>query len=71
MDALEQAFAYLQQVPTGSARVTREQAKASLRGRPGTVHEEASKWAEMHGFVMTSDRPDAAVATTFYFRVKE
>lgn len=69
-DALEEAFAYLGQVPTGTARVTLEQAKKAFRGRSVPVHVAAKEWAEMHGFVMTADRPEMAVARTFYFKVK-
>lgn len=72
-DALEEAFAYLERVPKGTAVVSSGDAKKSLRaaGKSGPVHVNAKIWAEQQGLTITGDRPDLAVSNIFYFRRKE
>lgn len=71
-DVLEEAFAYLEKVPTGKAQVRSDDAKSSFRkaGRSGPVAANVKIWAEMHGFTVTGDRPSLEVSNIFYFRVK-
>lgn len=71
-DPLQRVIEYLRQVPAGKALITAKEIKEhpQFRGRSKPLHEVVIEWATLHGFTVTTDRADAAAATTFYLRVK-
>lgn len=69
--ALRQVIAYLKSRPLETARVNASEFKMAFRGRSRPLHECVQEWADAHGFTLTGDRPELAIANVFIFRVKD